>query len=99
MTTTQAAELRVKWKQQSNPSTCEHLNLELEWSEGRLSNWKLQLPCVRRECGEDMRTVLRASSRYSENLLYSTAASWRPPESVHTIPVIGLRTIYYASSR
>ena len=34
MTITQAAELRVKWKQQADPSKCEHLNLELEWSEG-----------------------------------------------------------------
>ena len=34
MTTIQAAELRVKWKQHSHPPTCEHINLELEWSEG-----------------------------------------------------------------
>ncbi len=34
MTTTHAAELRVKWKQQQHSPPCEHLNLELEWSEG-----------------------------------------------------------------
>ena len=34
MTTIQDAELRVKWKQHSHPPTCEHINLELEWSEG-----------------------------------------------------------------
>jgi hypothetical protein len=34
MTMTQAAELRIKWKQQANRPACEHLNLELEWSEG-----------------------------------------------------------------
>jgi len=32
MTITQAAELRVKWKQRVNPIPCEHLNLELELS-------------------------------------------------------------------
>ncbi len=32
MTTTQAAELRVKWKLRADPQECEHLNLELEWS-------------------------------------------------------------------
>ncbi len=48
MTTTQAAELRVKWKQQHNPPKCEHLNLELEWSEGgyRTGNYS----CI--ICGE-----------------------------------------------
>ena len=30
MTTIQAAELRVKWKQRLDPSECKHLNLELE---------------------------------------------------------------------
>jgi hypothetical protein len=30
MTTTQAAALRVKWKQRGEPLRCEHLNLELE---------------------------------------------------------------------
>lgn len=34
MTTTQAAELRVKWKRQAQLPTCEHMTLELEWSEG-----------------------------------------------------------------
>ncbi len=34
MTTIQAAELRVKWKQRIEAPKCEHLNLELEWSEG-----------------------------------------------------------------
>jgi hypothetical protein len=33
MTATQAAELRVKWKQRVKPSPCEHLNLELERSD------------------------------------------------------------------
>ena len=32
MTMTQAAELRVRWKQRVDPSPCEHLNLELEFS-------------------------------------------------------------------
>ena len=31
MTMEQAAALRVKWKQRSDRSPCEHLNLELEW--------------------------------------------------------------------
>jgi len=58
MTTTQAAELRVKWKQQPNPPKCEHLNLELEWSEGgyRTGNYN----CI--VCGENvenMRTIMR----------------------------------------
>jgi hypothetical protein len=50
MTTTQAAELRVKWKQQPNPPKCEHLNLELEWSEGgyRTGNYN----CI--VCGENV---------------------------------------------
>ena len=33
MTTTQAAELRVKWKERTDAPKCEHLTLELEWSE------------------------------------------------------------------
>lgn len=33
MTMTQAAALRVKWKQQADRSQCEHLNLELEWDD------------------------------------------------------------------
>jgi hypothetical protein len=32
MTTSQAAELRVKWQQREHPPKCEHLNLEL-WSD------------------------------------------------------------------
>ena len=50
MTTTQAAELRVKWKQQPHPAKCEHLNLELEWSEGgyRTGNYN----CI--VCGENV---------------------------------------------
>lgn len=34
MTTSQAAELRVKWKQQTQLPKCDHVTLELEWSEG-----------------------------------------------------------------
>jgi hypothetical protein len=37
MTTTQAAELRVKWNQRVDPPPCEHLNLELEWSDNALT--------------------------------------------------------------
>ena len=33
MTTSQAAALRVKWQQRDNPPACEHLNLELEWTD------------------------------------------------------------------
>ena len=33
MTTTQAAELRVNLKQRVHNEKCEHLNLELEWSD------------------------------------------------------------------
>ncbi len=33
MTVTQAAELRVKWKQRVNPTPCDHLSLELERSD------------------------------------------------------------------
>ena len=35
MTPTQAAELRVRWKQQAHAVTCEHVTLELEWSDGK----------------------------------------------------------------
>ena len=56
MTTTQAAELRVKWKEHLNPPPCEHLNLELEWSEGgyRTGNYN----CI--VCGE---SVVKSSAR------------------------------------
>jgi hypothetical protein len=33
MTTRQAAELRVKWGERKDSPKCEHLNLELEWSD------------------------------------------------------------------
>lgn len=33
MNTTQAAELRVKWKERRELAMCEHLNLELEWTD------------------------------------------------------------------
>jgi hypothetical protein len=33
VTTAQAAELRVKWNLRVDPEECEHLNLELEWSD------------------------------------------------------------------
>jgi hypothetical protein len=33
MTLTQAAALRVKWKQRADRTPCEHLNLELEWND------------------------------------------------------------------
>ena len=47
MTTTQAAALRVKWKQQVDPPPCEHLNLELELSDsGSTGNYN----CI--VCGE-----------------------------------------------
>ena len=47
MTITQAAELRVKWKQRVDPPPCEHLNLELEWSDsGSTGNYN----CI--VCGE-----------------------------------------------
>ena len=47
MTITQAAELRVKWKQRVDPTPCEHLNLELEWSDsGSTGNYN----CI--VCGE-----------------------------------------------
>lgn len=53
MTTAQAAMLRVKWKQLPDPSKCEHLTLELEWSEGgyRTGNYN----CI--VCGETIATI------------------------------------------
>jgi hypothetical protein len=52
MTTTQAAELRVKWKARDHASPCEHLNLELEWTDTgfRTDNYN----CIM--CGE---TIVR----------------------------------------
>lgn len=50
MTTTQAAELRVKWKGQAHPLECEHLNLELEWSEGGYQTGNYN--CI--VCGENV---------------------------------------------
>ena len=35
MTAIQAAELRKKWNQRMDPAPCEHLNLELEWSDNQ----------------------------------------------------------------
>ena len=32
MTIVQAAALRMKWKQRTDRSACEHLNLELQWN-------------------------------------------------------------------
>jgi hypothetical protein len=32
MTQTQAAALRVQWKQRADRTPCEHLSLELEWN-------------------------------------------------------------------
>jgi hypothetical protein len=32
MTLNQAVAFRVKWKQRTDRTPCEHLNLELEWS-------------------------------------------------------------------
>jgi hypothetical protein len=47
MTIIQAAELRVKWKLKVNLPPCEHLNLELEWSDnGSTDNYN----CI--ICGE-----------------------------------------------
>jgi hypothetical protein len=47
MTITQAAELRVKWKQRVDPIPCEHLTLELELSgTGSTGNYN----CI--VCGE-----------------------------------------------
>lgn len=50
MTTSQAAELRVKWKQRTDTPKCEHLNLELEWSDNgyRTGNYNCIL------CGEPL---------------------------------------------
>ena len=53
MTTSQAAELRVKWKQQAQLPKCEHLTLELEWSEGGYRTGKYN--CI--ICGECIVTV------------------------------------------
>lgn len=50
MTTTQAAELRVRWKQQTHPFSCEHLTLELEWSESGHSTGNYN--CI--VCGENV---------------------------------------------
>jgi ssDNA-binding Zn-finger/Zn-ribbon topoisomerase 1 len=47
MTTTQAAELRVKWKLRVDSPKCEHLNLELEWSDNGLTG---NYNCI--VCGE-----------------------------------------------
>ena len=33
MTATQAAELRTKWNQRTDSPPCEHINLELEWTD------------------------------------------------------------------
>jgi ssDNA-binding Zn-finger/Zn-ribbon topoisomerase 1 len=52
MTTTQAAELRVKWKQRADAPKCEHLNLELEWSEGGYTTGNYN--CI--VCGEAVAT-------------------------------------------
>jgi hypothetical protein len=47
MTTAQAAELRVKWKQRVDQTPCEHLNLELELTgSGSTGNYN----CI--VCGE-----------------------------------------------
>ena len=50
MTTAQGAALRVKWKQQPSSAQCEHMTLELEWSEGgyRTGNYN----CI--VCGESV---------------------------------------------
>jgi hypothetical protein len=45
MTTIQAAELRVKWKLRVDPSKCEHLNLELEWSDNGLTDNYICIVC------------------------------------------------------
>ncbi|MGE0471646.1 MAG: hypothetical protein Nkreftii_002223 [Candidatus Nitrospira kreftii] len=56
MTTTQAAELRVKWKQQVQLPKCEHITLELEWSEGGYPTGNYN--CI--ICGEHVVTGHRA---------------------------------------
>jgi hypothetical protein len=48
MTITQAAELRVKWQQRVDPLPCEHLNLEMEWSDNGYSTGSYN--CI--VCGE-----------------------------------------------
>lgn len=56
MTIIQAAELRVKWKLRVNPPPCEHLNLELEWSDnGSTDNYN----CI--VCGEVIAKKLQRS--------------------------------------
>jgi len=56
MTIIQAAELRVKWKLRVNPPQCEHLNLELEWSDnGSTDNYV----CI--ICGEVVAKKLKRS--------------------------------------
>lgn len=55
MTTTQAAELRVKWKQQVQLPKCEHITLELEWSEGGYPTGNYN--CI--ICGESVVTTQR----------------------------------------
>jgi hypothetical protein len=45
MTTIQAAELRVKWKLRVDPSKCEHLTLELEWSDNGLTDNYICIVC------------------------------------------------------
>jgi hypothetical protein len=48
---TQAAELRVKWKQRVDSLPCEHLNLELEWSDsGHSPGSQGNYTCI--VCGE-----------------------------------------------
>lgn len=50
MTTTQAAELRVKWKQRIDPVECKHLNLELEWTDSGFPTGNYN--CI--VCGENV---------------------------------------------
>lgn len=50
MTTSQAAALRVKWKQRMDRTPCEHLNLELEWND--LGHSKGNYICIL--CGESV---------------------------------------------
>ena len=46
MTMTLAVELRVRWKQRVDPPKCEHLNLELEWSDdGHLTGNYICIVC------------------------------------------------------
>jgi len=56
MTIVQAAEIRVKWKLRVNPPPCEHLNLELEWSDnGSTGNYN----CIM--CGEVVAKKVQSS--------------------------------------